>query len=535
MKTKGYKHQLMICKVMAGKSEFAIFAEQGTGKTWAALRDFEVDFVGEVVDALVVLAPKGSYLNWRDELKTHWGGQEPEVAVWGAYRLKADNEALGRLLNPPKGRVPRILLMNIEALSTKPTRKALRKQKGKAIVDTSKSTAADYLQEFMLVNRSTLVVDESTKIKSHRAKRCKHLVLIRGLARRRRIMSGLPVPRSPLDLWGQFLVLGKGLLPYPSYLAFEARFAVKQTFRYGPRVFSNVVGFRDLEYLQELIKPFSVRVLKEDCLDLPPKVYQPRKVELTVEQVRIYNDLAQRFQSEVDQGQVATALDAMTRSIRLHQVVMGYVAIDQPDGTKKITEIESNRLAELVDQLEELHGPGIIWATYRYDLARIGSKLREVYGNESVAEYWGGVPLDLREAGRVAFTSGKARVFVSNPQVGGLGLTLNTARWCIYFSNSHNYEDRAQSEDRCHRIGQTRSVTYIDFVSEDTVDERILWNLKTKALTGKQVLGDRKQDWLDWFRPIGQPSGKKVLKGKAGSEQPVDKAPAFMARKIRTA
>lgn len=543
LKTKPYKHQVEALQASLGHREFGLFMEQGTGKSWVILARFLREWQEGNVDALVVIAPKGVYRNWLDQLQQHWPVGTPiEEAVWGAYRLKEDNIGLAKHLVPVKGKRPRVLLMNVEALSTKDTKRDKRPKsvKGHQLPDVSRCSAVAYLEEYLSVNRCILAVDESTAVKSHRSNRTKQLTLVRGAAKIRMIASGLPVPKSPMDLWGQCLVLGKGLLPFPSYLAFESRYAIKKRVRFGPRSFDVIEGFRDMEHLQGLMQGFTFRVLKEDCLDLPPKIYQVREVELSAQQIRVYNDLAIRFQAEVENGMVATALDAMTRSIRLHQVTCGFlVAEGQNLETSEVVELEHNRMHELVAQIEELHGSVIVWAPYRYSLAAIHRVLADKYGKDSVAPYWGATSPEQREKSIKDFNSGKARFFLGNPDVGGMGLTLNIARSVVYYSNRHKLESRLQSEDRCHRIGQTKSVTYVDLLVRNTVDERVLTCLRASYDIGQKLLGDhRKQAWLDWFSPIG--SGAlanrplpKQMSTKPKDNGPIEQAPAFMARRVK--
>lgn len=511
LKTKGYKHQQAGLKASGNHAVYALFMEQGTGKSWVALATFLKLVQEGKVDSLVVIAPKGVYKNWLGQLEDHWPtAQVPvDVAVWGAYRLKADNEALGRLLTPPLPRSkPRVLLLNVEGLSQQPRRVKHKLSRGAkaSTPDVSQMASIQYLEQFMTVNRCLLVVDESTTIKhchSRKNKRGRNLIRVRSLAPYRRILSGLPTPRNPLDMYGQALFLGRTVLPYPSYAAFEQEYAVKETVRYGARAFQQVVGFRNLEKLQQEVADFSFRVTKAECLDLPPKVYEHRTVELTDEQVKAYNDLAVQFQTEVESGLVTTALDAMSRSVRLHQVCCGHLVSDADDqGRRTSTPLPNHRFQELEATLDELSGQGIICATYKNDLAALAEFLRKYEPKFEVSEYWGGVDEKYRQRSLKWFKSGKARFMVMNPMVGGMGLTLNEAAWMVFFSNSHNLEHRLQVEDRCHRIGQKKSVLYIDLFCPGTVEEGIYENLTTKRGNAGIVVGDKPSQWLEWFKPL---------------------------------
>ena len=490
MATTGYAHQLTALERSVGRNQFGMFMEQGTGKCWVTLAEFCREYGGKV-SSLVVVAPKGVYLNWKDEIELHLeGGVEGvDLVIWSSYRLKADNAVLARHLTTTAV-VPRVLLINVETLSVK--KKNVKKNIG--VPDVAKMSAVEYLELYLEANQSLLVVDESTTIKYHKSARTKNVVQISPLARMRRILSGFPVPKSPVDLWGQCLFLGRGLLPYGSFRAFEAAHVIKETVTFGPRAFKKVVGFKNIDVLTKITDEFTYRVLKSECLDLPLKVYESRSVELTPEQVQMYNTLAAKFQAEVASGEIVTAIDAMTRSTRLHQIVCGHTVVDNDEGEPgDIIDLPSNRYGALKEWIDSNDSAGIIWAN-----------LKEDYGDDSVVEYWGATSKEDREIARKKFQAGEVRFFVGNPHVAGMGLTLTKAEWAVYYSNSHNLEHRVQSEDRCHRIGLKHSVTYVDLIARGTVDERILAGLRLKKEVGGTVLGDNPKEWNTWFAPVGK-------------------------------
>ena len=85
---------------------------------------------------------------------------------------------------------------------------------------------------------------------------------------------------------------------------------------------------------------------------------------------------------------------------------------------------------------------------------------------------------------------------IGNPSTAGRGLTLNEAKTVVYYANDFDLDIRSQSEDRCHRIGQTSSVLYIDLICEKTIDEKIIKSLKNKIKIGAKVLGEDEREWL---------------------------------------
>jgi SNF2 family DNA or RNA helicase len=180
--------------------------------------------------------------------------------------------------------------------------------------------------------------------------------------------------------------------------------------------------------------------------------------------------------------------------MRLHQICCGFL---QPD-EGEIQPLANNRLSELLDISDEVQGKAIIWASWTHDIQQIADALRDRFGPDSVATYYGGTPQDERQDIVTKFQDKESplRFFVGQPRTGGYGITLTAANTVVYYSNSYDLEIRLQSEDRAHRIGQTNKVTYIDLVSPGTIDEKILKALRQKIDIAGQVLGENAKDWL---------------------------------------
>jgi len=193
-------------------------------------------------------------------------------------------------------------------------------------------------------------------------------------------------------------------------------------------------------------------------------------------------------------GGLVSTVNALTQLMRLHQIVCGHVKLD--DGT--VTHLPSNRIKELLNVVEETDGKIIIWATYRPDIEAIKIALQKEYGMESVGTYYGDTDQDERQRVLRDFQDldKPLRFFVGNPSTGGYGLTLTAANTVVYYSNSFDLEKRLQSEDRAHRIGQTKNVTYIDLIAPGTVDEKIVKALRDKIDIATQVLGEEIKQWL---------------------------------------
>ena len=267
---------------------------------------------------------------------------------------------------------------------------------------------------------------------------------------------------------------------------------VKRNF--GGRSVQLVTSYRRLDELANILDKFSYRVLKEDCLDLPEKVFTKRLVELTPEQNKAYAQMKQMALAMLDSGEVMTSVNVMTQLMRLHQITCGHFKSD--DGN--ITHLKNNRIDALMQLLDETDGKVIIWANYREDIKNIVAALKKAYGEASTVEYHGGVDATLRQDNIAQFQekNSPTRYFVGNAQTGGYGITLTSANTVVYYSNSYDLEKRLQSEDRAHRIGQTGSVTYVDLIAENTVDDKIVKSLRSKINIANEIMGEDIKDWI---------------------------------------
>jgi len=277
-----------------------------------------------------------------------------------------------------------------------------------------------------------------------------------------------------------------------NFFQFQYRYAIMKKSSVGTHTFNRVVGYRDLERLSELLKKFSSRITKDECLDLPEKVYVQRSIPLTPDQSRIYNELKEFALANLDNGEFMTAPNVMTQLLRMQQVLSGHTKTDYGE----LVEIKDNRLDELLSCLDEMEGKTIIWARFRYDVKRITKALLEKYGDGKAVDYFGDTSDDDRVEAVNRFQNGDALFFVGNPQTGGYGLTLTAAQNVIYFSNSFDLAVRMQSEDRAHRIGQRNTVTYVDLIAEGTIDEKIVKSLRAKLNIASQVMGEEFKEWL---------------------------------------
>lgn len=494
-----YAHQLRALAWARAREHYALLMEQGTGKTPVEIHDALARWGAGEIDSVLVLAPNGVHANWvLRELPEH----SPDwaqwcAAAWYASPNRAERAALEDLFTQSASRSLRWLTMNWEALTT---------ESGLEMVDRFVRTS----------RRLKLVADESQKVKNPRAQRTKALMKIKPRATVRSIMSGTAILNSPWDAFSQFSFLDEMILRTTSFSAFKAEYAellppghgllrhIEQRTRgkYTPQIVARDKNgaplWRNLDRLENLIAPHSFRVLKKDCLDLPEKIYTQRFFRMTQKQMKAYEIARKELRLALEDGTVEP-IARIASLTKLSQIVSGYYIppLGDSEHPVRIMKLEDNpKLKLLVDEVDTIVNENaeqvIIWARFRVEQRDIVEALRAA-GIQSVVEYHGGVARQDRASAIDAFQSGAARVFIGQQAAGGTGITLTAASNVIYYSNTWSLEDRLQSEDRAHRIGQRNVVRYLDIVAANTIDERLSKALQRKQNLAAQVLGDNRR------------------------------------------
>ena len=471
-KTKPYKHQLTALEKSWNRETYAYFMEMGTGKTKVLIDNLAMLYDKGKVNGALIVAPKGVVGTWyNNEIPAHLPDHIENVPVlWQANITKEQSRKLGNLFKI--GEELHILIMNVEAFST--------------------TKGVDFARKFLSSHNTLMAIDESTTFKNPKAKRTKSILKLSEMAKYRRIMTGSPVTKNPLDLYSQCEFLSPWHLDFQSYYAFRTRYAIMKNANIAGRQIQLVAGFQRLGELSEKLNPFSYRVLKSDCLDLPDKIYMKRQIKLSPDQFKVYDQMKKEALATLN-GKKVTTVNALTQLMRLHQITCGHFTSD--DGMTQ--PIKNNRIDELMDVLEETEGKAIIWAHYQYDITNIIKEVIKVHGPGSIVDYYGLTPQDQRQKNIKKFQNDdKCRFIVGTPATGGYGITLTAANTVVYYSNGYDLEKRLQSEDRAHRIGQKRSVTYVDLICEETVDEKIVKALRKKINIASEVLGEELKSWI---------------------------------------
>lgn len=448
--THPYAHQLEAFLRSKDAPVFAYIMDMGTGKSKVTVDNMAyLHEIGEI-DLGVILAPKGVHAQWvHEQFPKHWP-QRLAMRSWLFYsHKKPPSWVFDRRPNQMS-----IVCMNIESMSHDSGKQFLRK-----LLQTHG-------------NRSFLAVDESSRIKTPNATRTKTLRTLGRQAGYRRILTGTPVTQGLQDLYAQYAFLDPDIIGVSTYEGFKQRYCDLER-PHGRNVPVNayvITGYRNTEELLSRVGRVSFSVTKDECLDLPPKVYMTREVEMSDVQARHYKDLKKHALTVLQSGELVTPMNALEMLLRLHQIVCGHLKGELITPCPRVT--------ALGDVVEEA-GKTIVWSRFKVDIHRICAELQR-RGIEHVV-HTGDVDTKDREVAIKRFMEDpNVRAFVATTDSGGIGLNLTAATTVVYYSNAFSLEKRLQSEDRAHRIGQTKSVTYVDLVTPDTVDTRIVDALKAK-------------------------------------------------------
>ncbi len=480
MKTKPFDHQAVELNAHGLDKVRAIHHEQGTGKTWLALATAEKLFAAGKIDAMFVLAPPGLHTNWVTyEIPDHLGIEHSAIAFQTKKaKTKKHMRACNAILNNDAQSFP-ILAMSYPGIKT-----AAGKKLAKA---------------FLKRHRCLYVADESNRIKTPSAKITRTVLASADYADYKRTLCGTPITNTPFDVYTQFRFLAKTFwseTPYGlgSFQCFKTFFGIWEKGYNGKmdREFEQCVGYKNLEILTELVKSMSSRVLKEDVLDLPDKLYSYAGFEMSPRQWKLYKELEDDFMCELEGEMLFTPL-AITRLLRLQQVACGYLPTGE-EGECHLIEEKNPRLRMLGEITQDLPHKAIIWARFIKDIDLICEML-----GDTAVRWDGTVGEDQRETNKLRFKTApvdEVQFMVATPESMGEGHTLNEAKTTIYYSNSFKMKERHQSEDRNHRAGQENQVNYIDIVADNTKDVHIIDALRKKFDNASKVIDGKIRSWL---------------------------------------
>jgi superfamily II DNA or RNA helicase len=512
-KTKLMPHQNIGVARMKGEKGFALLMEQGTGKSLTFIEEALQEYAAGEIELVFILAPNGVHENWiLDQVPTHIPETvEVRAAYYCSEMNKKERQQMDWTLRARRdGEVPplRFIGMSYDSLLT---------DKG-----------WDLAIRAVRSHDTLLIADESQHIKSPSATRTKRALTLRKYAKIRRIGTGTVATNGPVDVFSQFRFLEdedeQNMLGTASLPVFRAEYCelltpghgllrhlVDRMERAGGRSYSDeqrrkilertqVVAkdstgrpvYKNLDRLKALIAPHSFRVLKEEVLkDLPPKTYSTRYFHLPKTQRASYNQMEKELRYVMEDGTVSMATK-LTALGKLRQMTSGFIMFR--DGT--IEYLEDNARIKLLEETVEGETRSvIIWAQYKEEIRNIVKLLRSMGLTADAVN--GEVAMVARRQIREDFQSGALQFIVAHPGAMGTGFTLTAATLVIYYSNDFSLGGRLQSEDRAHRIGQKKSVQYLDFVAIDTKDDDVVYALQHKLNTASMIQGDpaRQERW----------------------------------------
>jgi hypothetical protein len=497
MKTTPLIQQNTALQRARGRKGFAFFMEQGTGKSWVVLAEAECGFYDGAfpIHCLVIVAPNGVHRNWIEREAPKHLSVPFRTQVWSAAKINtiAGAKSWEDFLKAPTDKYLKVAAFNVEGFRTKG------------------SKPEKMLQRLLLKHRCMMIVDESQTIKSPSAHSSKVLARLGKFAPIKRLLSGTPMTESPLDAYAQFRFLGKHLLGFQDYALFKAHFAQWEQVYTGHkdpktgRVLTRpeLIRYQHLDQLKTLIDTHAYTVRKSDCLDLPPKVYEVRPVELPAEHRALYRraqkEVLIELEAERRKSPTMTIKFAFTRLVRLAQITGGFFAADgktlHPIGAT------NPKITSLLGLIEDMprEAKVIIWCRFIHECEAVCKALMDVSKKWPVA-YWGDIDEDTRSIGIDRFQNDPdTRFFVGTAAAGGVGITLTAASQVAYLSCGYSATQRQQSEDRSHRIGTTQSVTYTDLPVLGTVDELVLRIVAAKIELG-ELFKDSVGDLIAWMR-----------------------------------
>ncbi len=497
--TEPYAHQREWWSTIKDLPYFALEWEMGLGKSKTILDVCHWLYSKGEIDGLLVVTEKDVHRKWVEkEVPDHLPKGMVDAAFWNAGRVEGGM----RIGDPRKG----INICDTDKFAVASLNlEIIHRKKGEA-----------FARRFLKARKAVMVIDESHNIKTPSSEQTKACLRLGKLAKRRFILTGTMSAGQTLDAYSQYKFLSPHIVGGMSYGEFKSEFAVEEEVpgktyeawvtdrqtgkkRKEERPVKTVVGMRNEDKLRAMLDPYRSRLLKSDCIDLPEKIYRMRSFQLTDEANAAYQSMAREFVSHVGQHTV-TATMAITKLIRLQQIACGFIVPDDVDplehpGTPLSK--RNPRVDALMAELDQVQDKAVIWAYWRYSLREIAQALRTAYGDAAVVEYHGGVSDSDKTRARESFMKGDtAKFFVANPQSAGTGIDLYAAADAFYFNNSHNLILRLQSEDRIHRIGQTRACTYTDLEALGTIDRPQLRALKDKKDIAATISGDELRTWL---------------------------------------
>ncbi len=493
-KTDPMKHQRTALERAFGRTSFAYFMDMGTGKSKVYIDLAGASRMHGLIETVIMVCPVALRKNWLRELEIHC------PIPYDVYILNSDDQK-GFAAWLAKPHDFKWLIVGVESLG---------------ISERPYNMMLDFIRKYP---RTMMGVDESSKIKNHKALRSQRCQKAARHVPYRIVMTGTPIAKGVMDLYGHYEFLDPDILGVGDFYSFRNRYAV-----FGGYDNKEIVGYQNMDELMDVIAPFVYQVRKEEALpDLPPKIRTLRYVPMTADQTKHYKTMLRDKRVDSADGRDKAADNALEKALRLRQITSNLIALQDVEEdalsgrrevrTERISKINP-KIADLMDFLEEFDGRMIVWSAFRPEVADITAALRAKFGDDQVVELHGGISEEQRDINvNELFQKGKARFVVGMAVVGGMGLTMTMADCEFYMSNTHSFIDREQSEDRAHRKGRKGSVLYVDQIAQinvgkgvmmDTIDMLVYQSNVNKKDLSEYIRGEIARLEREGFKDLSQ-------------------------------
>lgn len=446
IRTQLMAHQGQIVKFGEDKDAVGIFSEYGTGKTLCALALADRKKWRKI---LVVSTKLSVQSTWPLEIRKHTNFKW--VVLTGSRRKK-------------------VRLLDYGVRATKVSAGPYHAERNHTVVFlVNYDGVKNIYREIVRTEWDAIILDESTKIKSPHTQRTKILWDIGHRIPKRVIMTGFPITENISDLYAQIKFLRKDDLLGSSYYAFINTYFVKVGTKTLPKR-------RMIDQLIEKVSPFCIRMTNK-MLKLPPKIYKKVDIEMTDKQKELLDTFKSTFRLELGKVKLDTQyiFTLITKSL---QICDGFVQ----DEKGRVEVIPTNKDEALVETLEEMnakHNKVVIWAAYLFSINKIRRYLTKLgYG---VLSLTGDSEDPMMTIKRFQHDK-RYTILVATQKKAAESVTLTASRFAIYYSNVWSYDLRANSEARIRRKGSEShpSITYVDFVTPDSVEEKVYECLRKK-------------------------------------------------------
>lgn len=470
-----WKHQAVGMARCVQSDDFMLAFEMGTGKTRTMIEALRRMYAseGRLMKTLII-APIIVCPNWKDEFKLYSKVDPKDVLVLtksGKRRCRDLISAVGEDLSRNK-----IVVTNYQGLLIKD------------------------LYELIMAWRPEIVIfDESQRLKNPSSSTSKLAFKLAERTKRRYMMTGSPILNSPMDIFQQFKIMDQGKSFGKNFMSFRAnyfidendKFKAKQT--YFPKWVVNPYKLKDM---MEKIDSKSMRVLKSECLDLPPLLKQKIYVDLSPQQEKAYEEMKKEFITflETAKGPRAVVAEmAITKAMRMQQIVTGF-ARDEHGTDHKLDNPRLDTLKELIDDITSNDQKVIVWSCFHANYEDIRTVCNQL--GVGYVELHGQIDASQRVEAMNKFRQDPSiKVCIANQRAAGLGINLVEASYSIYYSKTYSLEDQLQSEARNYRGGSEMhaKITQIDLVARGTIDELINEALDKKLKVAEYIIDKKGQ------------------------------------------